>query len=122
MRQEKLPERFIWATGIEDSFVPQTRGHFHSLDEYELMGHYEHWREDLALVRDAGLNAVRWGVPWYRCQPEEGRFDWSWTDEVIPYIVEDLGILPIIDLMHYGCPLWLQGEFANAAYPLAVAS
>lgn len=112
---------FIWAGGIEDTFVPQTRRGHRALDEYELMGHYEHWREDLALARELGLHALRWGVPWYKVEPEDGKFDWSWTDEVIPYLVEDLKINPILDLMHYGTPFWLKREFANKDYPKYVA-
>jgi beta-glucosidase len=113
---------FIWATGIEDTFVPQEKPGHRALDEYELMGHYEHWREDLALVRALGLQAVRWGVPWYRVEPAQGRFDWSWTDQVLPYLVQELGVTPIVDLMHYGCPFWLRREFANESYPDAVAA
>ena len=108
---------FLWAAGIEDTFVPQARPGHRPLDEYELMGHYEHWREDLALSKDLGLKAIRWGVPWYRVEPESERFDWSWTDQVIPYLVEELKILPIVDLIHYGCPFWLEREFANKKYP-----
>jgi beta-glucosidase/6-phospho-beta-glucosidase/beta-galactosidase len=115
------PQDFIWASGIEDTFVPQTRLGHRSLDEYELMGHYDHWREDLSLLPGVGLQAVRWGVPWYRVEPRPGVFDWRWTDEVISYLVEELNVTPIIDLMHYGCPLWLQKEFANVEYPRAVA-
>ncbi len=102
--------------------MPQNKVGHRALDEYELMGHYEHWREDLALLRESNLQAVRWGVPWYRVEPTQGEFDWSWTDQVIPYLVEELGITPIIDLMHYGCPFWLRREFANDNYPRAVAS
>ncbi len=116
-----LQKEFLWAAGIENTFVPQTRPGHRSLDEYELMGHYENWRDDLALARDLGLNALRWGVPWYKVEPERKKFDWSWTDEVIPYLVQDLGIRPIIDLMHYGCPFWLKKEFANKNYPNYVA-
>jgi beta-glucosidase len=114
-------DAFIWAGGIEDTFVPQARRGHRALDEYELMGHYEHWREDLALARELGLQALRWGVPWYKVEPEAGKFDWSWTDEVIPYLVEDLKVTPIIDLMHYGTPFWLKKEFANKDYPKFVA-
>ncbi|HUS16135.1 MAG TPA: family 1 glycosylhydrolase [Chloroflexia bacterium] len=115
------PEDFIWAGGIEDSFVPQTRPGHRALDEYELIGHYEHWRGDLALARDLGLRALRWGIPWYRVEPVPGKFDWRWTDEVLPYMVEELGITPILDLVHYGCPFWLRREFAADEYPQAVA-
>jgi beta-glucosidase len=115
------PEDFMWATGIEDTFVADTRPGLRALDEYELMGHYEHWREDLALTREVGVRAVRWGIPWYRVEPRPGVFDWSWTDQVLPYIVEELGITPILDLMHYGTPGWLPRSFADEAYPRAVA-
>jgi beta-glucosidase len=114
-------KEFLWAAGIENTFVPQIRAGHRSLDEYELMGHYDHWREDLALAKDLGLNALRWGVPWYKVEPEHKKFDWSWTDQVIPYMVQKLGIDPIIDLMHYGCPFWLKKEFANKNYPHYVA-
>ncbi|HEY4589497.1 MAG TPA: family 1 glycosylhydrolase, partial [Thermoanaerobaculia bacterium] len=100
------PEEFLWATGIENTFVPQARPGQRPLEEYQLMGHYEHWREDLALARELGVQAIRWGIPWYRVEPFPGEFDWSWTDQVIPYLVEELRINPILDLMHYGCPFW----------------
>ena len=112
---------FLWAAGIENTFVPQVRPGHRSLDEYELMGHYEHWREDLSLGRELGLKAMRWGVPWYKVEPEPGKFDWHWVDDVIPFMVEELNILPVIDLMHYGCPFWLKREFANNDYPKRVA-
>jgi beta-glucosidase len=121
MSLSRRPEDFIWAGGIENTFVPQTRKGQRALDEYQLIGHYEHWREDLALARELGLKAMRWGVPWYRVEPQPGEFDWRWIDEVLPYMVEELGITPIIDLMHYGCPFWLHKEFANEDYPRAVA-
>lgn len=116
------PANFVWAGGIENTFVPQTRRGHRALDEYELIGHYEHWREDLALARDLGLQALRWGVPWHRVEPQEGQFDWRWTDQVIPYMTEELGITPIIDLMHYGCPLWMEQPFIDENYPQAVAT
>ena len=118
----RRPGDFLWATGIEDTFVPQSRPGHRALDEYQLMGHYDHWRGDLALLRETGVRAVRWGVPWYRVEPLAGEYDWRWTDAVLPYLVEELGITPIVDLMHYGCPFWLRREFASDEYPAAVAA
>ena len=115
------PEEFIWASGVEDTFVPQSRPGHRSLDEYLLIGHYQHWREDISLACELGLNALRWGVPWYRVEPFPGEFDWRWTDKVLPFIVNDCGVTPIIDLMHYGCPFWMYKEFINTEYPRAVA-
>jgi beta-glucosidase len=114
-------EDFIWAAGIEDTFVPQTRPGHRALDEYELMGHYENWRVDLDLCRELGLGCVRWGVPWYKVEPENGRFEWDWIDRVVDYMVDELGIEPMIDLIHYGCPFWLDRGFSNKRYPELVA-
>jgi beta-glucosidase/6-phospho-beta-glucosidase/beta-galactosidase len=116
------PESFLWATGIEDTFVADERPGLRALDEYQLMGHYQHWRTDLALCGELGVGAVRWGIPWYRVEPRPGMFDWSWTDQVLPYIVEELGVIPILDLIHYGTPAWLPRSFADPDYPTAVAS
>jgi beta-glucosidase len=113
---------FLWASGVEDTFVPQVRAGYRALDEYALMGHYEHWRQDLALATQLGVRALRWGIPWYRVEPAPGEYDWRWTDQVIPHIVENLGLQIILDLVHYGCPDWLQGGFASPHYPDAVAA
>ena len=94
MQWGSRPREFIWASGIEDTFVPQTRPGHRALDEYQLMGHYEHWREDLTLARQLGLQAVRWGVPWYRVEPIRGEFDWRWTDAVLSHLVEELEVTP----------------------------
>ena len=115
-------DRFLWAVGIEDTFIPQLRSRTgRSLDEYELTGHYRRWRDDLALAAEAGVLAMRYGIPWYRVNPAPGAFDWAWTDAVLEHVVRDLRILPIVDLMHYGCPMWLEREFVHPDYPDRVA-
>lgn len=113
---------FAWAVGIEDTFIGQPhRRTGRTLDEYELQQHYRFWRDDLERIASLGVRRMRYGIPWYRVNPAPGRFDWSWTDQVIPYLVDDLGIEPIVDLMHYGCPLWLEQAFVDPGYPELVA-
>ncbi len=112
---------FVWAVGIENTFVPQTRSGHRRLDEYELMDHYRLWREDIDRAADLGVKALRYGIPWYRVNPAPGVFDWSWTDEVLDHLVSTRGLTPIIDLMHYGTPLWLDNHFVNASYPRRVS-
>jgi beta-glucosidase len=63
---------------------------------------------------------VRYGIPWYRVQPEPDAYDWSWTDRVIAHLVER-GLEPIVDLVHYGTPLWLDGAFLHPDYSQRVA-
>jgi beta-glucosidase len=111
---------FRWATGIEDTFIPQTAPGKRRLDEYELQQHYDLWSEDLDLVVCTGFQTMRYGIPWYRVEPAAGRFDWSWTDRVIPGIFER-GIEPIVDLMHYGTPVWLDDQFLHPDYPKYVS-
>jgi beta-glucosidase len=112
--------RFHWAVGIEDTFVPQVALGRRRLDEYELTQHHVFWHQDLGLAAEAGATAIRYGFPWYRLEPERGRFEWDWADRVVDRL-EELGLEAIVDLMHYGTPLWLDNQFLNHAYPDAVA-
>lgn len=113
---------FFWAGGIEDTFIPHALPGMRPLEEYELTQHYEQWREDLDKAASLGISKLRWGVPWYRVEPSPGVFDWRWVDKVLDYMVYTLRIDPIIDLVHYGTPLWLEGSFVDPAYTQRVAA
>jgi len=117
------PDGFVWAGGIEDTFVahPHPRSG-RGLDEYLLTGHYAHWRADLDRAASLGVRALRYGIPWYRVNPAPGVFDWTWTDPVIAYAATDLGLTLILDLVHYGTPAWLDNGFLNHGYAEAVAA
>ncbi|WP_417555131.1 family 1 glycosylhydrolase [Microbacterium sp.] len=108
--------RLHMGLGIEDTFVPQHRPGERAIDEYELTEHYERFAEDFALASDVGATVLRWGVPWYRVSPEKGAWDWSWTDRAVDAMLSQ-GLRPIVDLVHYGTPLWLDEQFANPEYP-----
>lgn len=112
---------FCWATGIEDTFIPEEKPGFRALDEYALTQHYERWEEDFALAEATGVQAIRWGIPWYRVQPSAGTWNWDWSDRAIERLVNKHKIIPILDLMHYGTPLWLENSFLNVDYPQRVA-
>ncbi|MFI5061498.1 MAG: family 1 glycosylhydrolase [Actinomycetales bacterium] len=112
--------RLHFALGIEDTFVPQARTGERAIDEYELTDHYAQFATDFALGASTGAELLRWGVPWYRVSPEPGRWDWSWTDRALDSLRAS-GLTPIIDLMHYGTPTWLEKEFAHPDYPQHVA-
>src|SRR5919199_4142521 len=70
-------------------------------------------------MQQGGVDTIEWECA--ASEPARGRFDWSWTDEVIPYVVEELGVTPIIDLIHYGCPHWMPRAFVDPEYPERVA-
>lgn len=113
--------RLHFAVGIEDTFVPQESVGRRKLDEYELTQHYHLWKDDLSRAADAGAELIRWGVPWYLLEPEPGAFRWEWTDRVVEHL-DRLGLRCVVDLMHYGTPLWLDNQFLNTGYPERVAA
>lgn len=113
---------FLWCVGIEDTFIGQPIRHSGlPLDEYFLTQHYRFWREDLDRAASLGVGGIRYGIPWYRVNPEPGRFVWDWVDEVLEYAVHAKGLTVIADLVHYGVPSWVEHGFADEAYPDAVA-
>lgn len=109
-----------FALGIEDTFVPQSRAGERAIDEYELTDHYAQVDTDLALAKNVGAEMLRWGVPWHRLASERGCWDWSWLDRAMGCF-EQYELRPIVDLLHYGTPLWLDNQFANPDYPHHVA-
>lgn len=115
-----IDPRFRMTVGIEDTFVIQEGPGARSLEEYELTQHYANWRGDLALAAESGATSIRYGLPWYRVNPERGRFEWDWADEVINTLVNS-GLEVILDLVHYGTPEWLEDGFAHPEYPERVA-
>ena len=121
MTHNLLAAPFIWATGIEDTFIQHARPRLRALDEYELTQHYKLWKSDIDLVAETGVQAVRWGIPWHIVQPAPDKWDWEWTDRALEHLVAVKGITPILDLMHYGTPIWLDNSFINSNYPQRVA-
>lgn len=115
------PESFLWATGIEDTFItapwPKTG---RTLDEYELTGHYDRWHADIGLMREIGVRAARYGIPWHRIQPRRDAWEWDFVDRAVDRLLE-LGVEPIIDLVHYGLPPWIEDAYLNRDFSALMA-
>lgn len=114
------PSPFMFATGIECSY-PTIKNGKHRVDELALTKHYERWREDLHLTHELGIKLLRYGIPYHLINTASGRYDWSFTDEVLPALRE-LEIEPILDLCHFGMPDWLGNSFQNPDFPKAFAA
>ena len=114
---EVAVERFMFATGVECSY-PTTAapdGRRVRMDQLEKTFHYDRWREDLSLVRDLDLRYLRYGPPYYRIHTAPDVYEWDFPDAVFPEM-QRLGIVPIVDLCHFGVPDWL-GDFQNPDFP-----
>ncbi len=115
-RSNPSTQRFLFATGIECSYpIIETPRGVRRIDQLEKCGHYRYWREDLELTRDLGIRYLRYGPPYYRMHLGPGRYDWEWTDQVFPEL-RRLGLIPIVDLCHFGVPDWI-GSFQNPDWP-----
>lgn len=109
---------FMFATGIECSY-PTIQNKTIRRDLLEECGHYKYWKEDFQLVKDLGLNVLRYGLPYYSIHQGPGKYDWSFADQVMNEIRRQ-GITPILDLMHFGVPDWI-GDFQNPELPILFA-
>jgi beta-glucosidase len=115
------PDTFWWSVGIEDTFVPtKSPVTGRRLDLYELTDHYERWSEDIDLMASLRVPTVRYGLPWPRINRDRDRWDWDWSDRALERL-SSRGIEPIVDLVHYGTPDWLDTSFLDPDYPRAVA-
>lgn len=105
---------FMFATGIESS-MPKINGGRTRVDEYEKCGHYRYWKEDFALAKELGTIFLRYGPPIHRAWLGPGRYDWEFADQTFKEIMH-LGLVPIVDLCHFGVPDWI-GDFQNPEFP-----
>ena len=111
----------MFSTGIENSY-PTIRlpdGTMKRIDSMEKSGHYQRWKEDFNLVKDMGLEFLRYGPPYYKVHLGPNRYDWAFTDETFNYLKE-VNITPIVDLCHFGVPDWI-GDFQNPDWPVHFA-
>ncbi len=109
--------KFMFATGIENSYptIVLPNGKTKRVDEMEKTDHYARWQEDLQLVKDVGIEFLRYGPPYYSTHLGPDRYDWSFADETFNRLKE-LHITPIVDLCHFGVPDWLE-NFQNPDFP-----
>ncbi|HLP77057.1 MAG TPA: family 1 glycosylhydrolase, partial [Candidatus Paceibacterota bacterium] len=121
LRRLAEPDFFFWATGIEDTFITEPwPGTGRTLDEYELTGHYSRWEDDLKLIAELGVTHARYGIPWHRINPQRGVWDWQFADQTLEKLLE-LKVDPIVDLVHYGLPCWIEGAYLNPDFPSQMA-
>jgi len=78
-------------------------------------GHYECWREDLAALRDLGVDAYRFSIAWPRLFPDGRTFNEAgarFYDRLIDALLQ-AGITPWATLYHWDLPQTLQDAFGG---------
>src|SRR4051812_19082578 len=104
----------MFATGIENS-IPTINHGKTRVDEMEVCGHYDRWREDFDCVQEIGINFLRYGPPFHTTYLGPNKFNWNFADMTFAEL-RRRDITPIVDLCHFGLPDWL-GNFQNGDFP-----
>jgi beta-glucosidase/6-phospho-beta-glucosidase/beta-galactosidase len=109
--------KFMFATGIENSYptILLPNGQEKRVDELEKAKHYENWRRDFELVKEMGIEFLRYGPPYYKTHLGPDKYDWEFTDLTFNALRE-MEITPIVDLCHFGVPDWIS-SFQNPDFP-----
>ncbi len=117
MNRMNLGSKFMFATGIENSYptIQLPDGSIKRVDEMEKCCHYKNWEKDFELTKEQGIEFLRYGPPYYKTHTGPGQYDWAFTDTTFNRL-KDLDITPIVDLLHFGVPDWM-GNFQNPEFP-----
>jgi beta-glucosidase len=73
---------------------------------------YHRWREDMALVKQMGLNCYRFGIEWSRIEPAPGEFSIAALDHYRRMVegCADLGLKPFVTYSHFTVPRWFAAK------------
>jgi beta-glucosidase len=71
---------------------------------------FNRWREDMAIVKDLGLNTYRFSIEWARIQPKKREIDHAMIDHYRQMVAHarELGLEPIVTLHHFTMPKWFR--------------
>ena len=69
---------------------------------------YHRYREDMALLADAGLDTYRFSLEWSRVEPERGFVSLAEIDHYRRMVAacHEFGLTPMVTLLHFTVPRW----------------
>jgi 6-phospho-beta-glucosidase len=134
MKQNGMPKTFLWGAAsaayqIEGAFEEDGKGHstwddfvrqpgktFKGTNGNVAVDYYHRYKEDIALMAEAGLKAYRFSIAWTRIFPqgsgepnEKGlKFYENVIDECLKY-----GIEPMVTLYHWDLPAILEARYGG---------
>jgi beta-glucosidase len=118
---KKSNPSFLWGAGIS---AHQTEGGNKTSDwwDFEIdtlherggdasgdaVDHWNHYKEDIDLLADAGLNAFRFSIEWAKVEPKEGKYDekvLKHYEDVLKHL-KKRKISSCVTLWHFSLPKW----------------
>src|SRR6478672_5310357 len=71
---------------------------------------YHRYREDMALLAEAGLNTYRFSLEWSRIEPEAGFVSRAAIDHYRRMVAacHEFGLTPMVTLHHFTVPRWMD--------------
>lgn len=118
-RSNSSSGRFLWGVAtsafqLEGAPGADWTAWDRTLDERpELTNHYTLYKDDLALLRDLGVNAYRFSLEWSRIQPREDAWDEKAIDHYrdVVAILRSYDIEPMVTLHHFTHPVWFTEKY-----------
>jgi beta-glucosidase/6-phospho-beta-glucosidase/beta-galactosidase len=108
--------QFLFATGIENSYPTiEWNGKTIRQDELEKTKHYQRWRDDFELLKQLGIENLRYGPPYFTVHKGPGQYEWDFADQTLNALHAQK-VRVIADLCHFGVPDWV-GNFQNREWP-----
>ncbi len=94
---------------IARNFKHVLHGSDYNPDQWRYMK--EIWREDMRLAKLAHINSLTVGIfGWVALEPEEGRFDFSWLDEVMDLLAKN-NLAVILATPSGARPAWMSRKY-----------
>lgn len=120
--ETSFPKDFLWGAGTS---AQQVEGNCTNNTWYQAeqdgkfpesagiaCDHWNRYKEDIQLLKKAGLNTYRFSVEWSKIEPSEGEFDEAALQhyqDVVDELVRN-NIKPCITLHHYTDPIWFADK------------
>lgn len=73
---------------------------------------WNRFEQDIACLKEVGVNSYRFSIEWSRVEPERGVFDQTVIERYVHFAqrLKEEGIEPFVTLWHWPVPLWVRDQ------------